>query len=163
MTFEPFLEASPAIQLHASAAFLALLLGPVALWRKRRDRVHKVVGYTWVVVMGLAALTAFAIPSHFTPIGLGPIHLLAVYALFGLYVAMRAIYRGNIREHKMTMENIYVRGVALAGAFNFLPGRTSQRALIPEAPELGYVIIAVVLIWAFAPLLRRSGGTNRLA
>ena len=154
MSLDPFLEANLQIQLHVIAATLALFLGPIALWRRRRDRLHKVVGYIWVVAMGSAALIAFSIPSHFSPIGLGPIHLLAVYALWGIFVAMRAIYRRDIKEHKAVMENLYVRGLALAGALNFLPGRTSARALIPDSPELGYVIIAAVLLWAFVPLLR---------
>ena len=67
---------------------------------------------------------------------------------------MRAIYRRDIVEHRMVMENIYVRGLALAGAFNFLPGRTTQRSLIPDTPELGYVVIAAAIIWAFVPLIR---------
>ena len=162
MTLEPFLEAGPVIQMHVVTATLALVLGPFALWRKRRDRVHKVLGYTWVTAMTAAALSALAIPSHFTPFGAGPIHLLALYALWGLHIAMRAVWRRDITEHRLVMENIYVRGLALAGALNFLPGRSTQRSLIPETPELGYVIIAVVLIWAFAPLVQRSSVFQRV-
>lgn len=156
MTLDPLLSASPAIQIHVVLALVALFLGPVALWRKRRDRAHKVVGYVWVLAMAGTALGSFAIPSHFTPIGLGPIHLLSVYGTFGLVVAMRAIWRRDIATHKAVMGNLYMRGVALAGAFNFLPGRSMQRSLIPEVPELGYAIIALVLIWAFVPLIRAS-------
>lgn len=161
MTFQPFLDAPAEVQFHAAAAFLALVLGPLALWRRRRDRAHKVVGYVWVLAMGTTALSAFAIPSHFSPIGLGPIHLLAVYALWGIFVAMRAIYRRDVAEHKAVMENLFVRGLALAGAFNLLPGRTSARSLIPETPELGYAVIAVVAVWAFLPLVRRRGNQAR--
>lgn len=153
MTLEPLLAASPTIQLHVIAATLALALGPIALWRSKRDRMHKIIGYVWVLAMASAALISFAIPSHFSPIGLGPIHLLSVYGLFGIYVAMRAIYRRDIATHKLVMQNLYVRGVALAGGFNFLPGRTTQRSLIPDTPELGYVIVAAILIWAFVPVI----------
>ena len=153
MSLDPFLEADRIIQLHVVAALIALVLGPIALWRKRRDRLHKIVGYIWVVAMALAAAVSFGIESHFTPVGLGPIHLLAVFALWSLYVAMRGIYRRDIVMHKQAMEGLYVRGLALAGAFNFLPGRTSARALIPDTPELGYVIITAVLFWAFVPLI----------
>ncbi|MFK7875047.1 MAG: DUF2306 domain-containing protein [Paracoccaceae bacterium] len=153
MSLDPFLAASWQIQIHVVLALIALILGPVALWRKRRDRMHKMIGYIWVVSMTLASLVSFAIPSHFSPIGFGPIHLLSIYGLSGIYVAMRAIYRRDIRLHKEVMENLYVRGVALAGAFNFLPGRTTQRALLPDTPELGYVIIAAALIWAFLPMI----------
>ncbi|WP_415920073.1 DUF2306 domain-containing protein [Tateyamaria sp. SN6-1] len=154
MTLDPLLSASPAIQIHVVLALLALVLGPIALWRKRRDRLHKTVGYVWILAMGGAAIGSFAISSHFSPLGLGPIHLLSVYALTGIVVGLRAIWRRDVATHKQVMQNMYVRGVALAGAFNFLPGRTMQRSLIPEVPELGYVIIALVVVWAFAPVLR---------
>ncbi len=163
MSLDPFLTASLQIQMHVMTAFLALCLGPVVLWRKRRDRVHKTLGYIWVVAMGSAAIISFWIPSHFTPIGFGPIHLLSLYGLSGLYIALRAIYRRDIATHKQVMENLYVRGVALAGAFNFLPGRSTQRSLIPDTPELGYVIIGAVLIWAFVPVFRSAAGNRRTA
>lgn len=161
MTLTPFLETSPVIQLHVICALVALALGPVALWRKRRDRIHKIVGYVWVVSMALAAAVALFISSHFTPIGLGPIHLLSLYALFGIYQSMAAIYNRDIVTHKKVMEALYVRGLALAGAFNFLPGRTTQRALIPDHEWLGFVIIACVVVWAFAPLILSKLRANR--
>ena len=167
MTLDPFLQTLPQIQIHAAFGALALLLGPFVLWRRKRDRMHKSLGYVWVLAMGLCALGGLFIPSHFTPWGIGPIHALSIYALWGLFVAMRAIYRRNIREHREVMQNLYVRGVMLAGAFNFLPGRTTgrttQRSLIPETPELGYVIIAVVLVWAFLPLVRRAFSAQPVA
>jgi uncharacterized membrane protein len=156
MTLQPYLDASLIVQVHVIAAAMALFIGPFALWRKRRDRLHKVLGYVWVLSFGFAAFIALFIPSHFTPIGLGPIHALSVYGLYGIYEAMRAIYRRDIVLHKLVMQNLYVRGIALAGAFNFLPGRTTQRALIPDTPELGYAIIAAVLVWAFVPIIRAS-------
>ena len=52
---------------------------------------------------------------------------------------------------------------ALAGAFNFQPGRTMQQALIPGAEPVGYAIIAAVLVWAFLPLLRTGGDSGRVA
>ena len=160
MTLAPLLTASPAIQMHVALALVALFLGPFVLWRQRRDRVHKVMGYVWVCALGGAALVSFAITSPFTPIGLSPIHLLSVYALFGIYVAMRAIYRRDVAIHRQVMQNLYVRGAALAGAFNFLPGRTMQRILIPDTPALGYVVIAAVLLWAFWPIVRRRGAAR---
>ena len=153
MTIDPILDAAAIIQTHMALALFALLLGPFVLWRKRRDLMHKTLGYIWVLGMGGAALSGLFIPSHFTSVGVGPIHLLSLYALWGVYVAMRAIYLRDIKTHQLTMQNMYVRGVALAGAFNFLPGRTMAQTLIPEVPAIGFVIIAVVLVWAFLPLV----------
>ncbi|MEO1778812.1 MAG: DUF2306 domain-containing protein [Pseudomonadota bacterium] len=156
MHLEPLLNASLPIQIHVALALMALMLGPVVLWRNRRDRVHRVLGYVWVCALTGAALVSFAITSPFTPIGLSPIHLLSLYALYGLWVAMRAIYRRDVALHRHVMQNLYVRGVVLAGAFNFLPGRTAQRILLPDMPALGYGIIALVMIWAFLPFVRRA-------
>ena len=160
LTFEPLLTAAPIVLTHTALALIALLLGPFVLWRNARDRVHKVLGYVWVSALTGAALVSFGITSPFTPLGLSPIHLLSVYALYGLWVAMRAIWRRDIALHRHVMQALYVRGVALAGAFNFLPGRTMQRTLIPDVPEAGYAIIGIVALWSLWPLLpttRRIG------
>ncbi len=157
MTLQPYLQSDLIVQLHVICAVIALAIGPFALWRKRRDRLHKVLGYVWVSGMGGAALLALAIPSNVFAFWLGPIHLFSAYALWGIYVSMRAIFQRNIKLHKQVMEAMYVRGLCLAGAFNFLPGRATQEALIPNAPEIGFVIIAAVCAWAFVPLIRAGG------
>ncbi len=156
MTLTPILTLPPIIQLHACAALIALCIGPFALWRTTRDRVHKWLGYLWVASMAVAAVSSFGIASHFSPVGIGPIHLLSAYGLSGLWLGLRAIYRRDVALHAQIMENVYVRGVVLAGAFQLLPGRSFARALIPDVPVLGYVVIGAVLIWAFVPLVARG-------
>ena len=61
MTFEPFLTAAPHIQIHAATAFLAILLGPIAIYRRRRDRIHKITGYIWVTTMAIAAISDWTV------------------------------------------------------------------------------------------------------
>ena len=161
MSFEPLMGAGWAIQAHVALALVALVLGPVAIWRTRRDRVHKRVGYVWVVVLAGAALVSFAIPSSFTPFGAGPVHLLSVYALCSLTVALRAIWRGDAMRHQAVMHNLYLRGVVLAGVLTLLPGRVLQRSLFPQVPELGLVVIAAVLVWLCAPLWRGAVRVGR--
>ena len=39
---------TPVITLHAVAALTAVLLGPVQILRRRRDRAHRVIGAVWV-------------------------------------------------------------------------------------------------------------------
>lgn len=81
---------------------------------------------------------------YFTPYDPSPFHS-----------CVQAFIAATLPSTNLVMENLYVRGVALAGAFNLLPGRSTARALIPDIPELGYLVIACVLIWALVPLLRR--------
>lgn len=154
MTLEPLLAQPFQIQFHVAAALIALCLGPIAVWRRKRDRLHKFVGYVWVLGMGAVALSALVIPSHFTPIGLGPIHLLALYALYGLFVAMRAVYRKDIATHRDVMRNLYLRGLLIASCFNFLPGRSFQRMAFPEHPDLGIWVVAALMTALFLPQLR---------
>ncbi|MEO0357930.1 MAG: DUF2306 domain-containing protein [Pseudomonadota bacterium] len=166
MTLTPYLQAPVIVQIHVLLAATALFIGPFVLWRTRRDRLHKALGYVWVLGMGGAAISALFIKSHFTAIGLGPIHLLSLYTLWGIYIAMAAIFRRDVKTHRDTMQAMYVRGLCLAGAFNFLPGRSTQRALIPDHEWIGFVVIGVTLVWAFAPLVvgrLRSAPKNTLA
>lgn len=152
MHFAPFFEISAVIQLHAVAALTSLLIGPFAILRKRRDRLHKYLGYIWVLGMLTVSGTALMIPSfgwaviwHF-----GPIHLFVVLTLVSLFMGMRAIFRGDITAHKAWLEGLYWQGLLLAGLVNFLPGRMTNQILFPQAPERGYVVIALgagLLVW----------------
>ena len=146
MTLTPFLTAAPHIQLHAIAALVALLLGPVALYRTRRDRLHKITGYVWMLAMLVTALSSFAI-TNFGVIGpISPIHLLSVLALWSLWRGVTTIRAGNVAAHRATLRNLYWRGVMIAGLFNFLPtGRMVNRVVFPDTPELGWVVIALGL------------------
>ncbi|MEL6467062.1 MAG: DUF2306 domain-containing protein [Pseudomonadota bacterium] len=154
MSLLPILTASPMIQLHIAAALVALFLGPFALYRARRDRLHKVLGYTWVLAMAITALSSFFIHS-FPVIGpFSPIHLLALFALWSLYEGMRHIFAGRVGPHRLVMRSLYWNGLIVAGLFNFLPGRTTNRVFFGAAPELGYVVMAIGLTGVVVLALR---------
>ena len=152
MTLAPFLVQPLEIQLHLAGALVALVLGPFALWRRRRDRLHKILGYAWVSAMALAVASSLFIESHWSPIFFGPIHLLTLYAGYGLWEGMRAILRGDVPTHRATMQALYCRGLLIAGAFAFLPGRTMQELLLPEAPQAGYLLILFAVLVAVRPV-----------
>lgn len=143
VTLAPLFEAPLYIQLHAGSALIALGLGPVALYRKRRDRIHKVAGYVWVLAMATVALSSFWITGFGVVGPFSPLHLLSVLVLWSLYEAMRHVFAGNIAAHQQVMRNLYWRGVMIAGLFNFLPGRITNRVFMDANREAGYVIIAV--------------------
>ncbi|MEM5467866.1 DUF2306 domain-containing protein [Celeribacter marinus] len=159
MSVDPFMTAAPVIQVHAIAATLALLLGPVVLYRHRRDRLHKTLGYIWVVAMAVVAMSSFGI-SGFGLIGpFSPLHLLALFALWSLYVGVRFAIAGNRRAHEKTMRNLYWRGVFVAGVFNFLPGRTLNSMFMDDARQLGWVVIVLglcVIFWGIWREIRRD-------
>jgi uncharacterized membrane protein len=162
MSFEPLLDASMTVQVHLMFALLALVLGPVALWRKRRDRVHKMVGYVWVSAMIGAAVSALFLRSAFSPVFFGPIHLLSFFVFWSLWDAIRAIRRGDVRRHAEEMRSLFSRGLVLAGGLAFLPGRVLNEAVFPNVPLLGVGVSCAAAVWAFAPLVRRRISRGRV-
>ena len=64
MTLDPILSAPLLIQLRVAAALPALLPGPFALFRNRRDRWHKRPGYDRTVSMLVLAVSGFFIPAR---------------------------------------------------------------------------------------------------
>ena len=98
MTLTPLINTDPVIQLHIASALLALLLGPIALYRTRRDSLHRWTGYLWVGAMFTVALSSFWI-HHFGVIGpFSPIHLLAVLTLWSLVDGMRHAFARPARS-----------------------------------------------------------------
>lgn len=150
MTLTPFLTAPVHIQIHALAALLAIGLGPVAMYRLRRDRMHRILGYGWVVAMAVTALSSFTIWG-FGLIGpFSPIHALSILVLWSLWQGIAHVRAGNITAHRAVFRSLYWRGLLIAGLLNFLPGRTMNRTILPDTPDLGYLVIALggaALVW----------------
>jgi len=150
MTPEPILTADLTIQIHAAPGVLSVAVGPLALFRQRRDRLHKLAGYTWVIAMGVLSISAFFI-SGFGVIGpFSPLHAFAVLTLWSLYEGMRHIFAGRVCSHKAVFQSLYWNGLLVAGLFNFLPGRTINRMLFPDAAEFGWAVIALgggLVLW----------------
>ena len=75
------LKAPVHIQFHVLCVVYALLIGPLAIFRPQRDRLHRWLGYSWVVALALTALISFFI-FGFRVLGpFSPIHLLSVLTL----------------------------------------------------------------------------------
>ncbi|MDB3911580.1 hypothetical protein N9381_07265, partial [Paracoccaceae bacterium] len=55
-------NAAPIVQTHIGTAVFAVGIGPLAVFRRRRDGWHKFLGYFWVLVLALATL---AVTSFF--------------------------------------------------------------------------------------------------
>lgn len=154
MTLVPLYTADPIVQFHVVCALLALVLGPVALYRRRRDRVHKLLGYSWVCAIAGVALSSFGIHS-FAVIGpFSPIHALSLFTLWSLYEGLRLILSGRVIGHRIVMRNLYWYGLCVAGLFNFLPGRTMNKVLLGGQDGLGYVVTGIGLVLILLAVLR---------
>lgn len=162
MTLEPILAADPIVQIHVCFAVAALLTGPVALFRKRRDRVHKVFGYLAALSMLGLALTGFGIRSTIAIIAhVGPIHILSVMAVWGILEAVYHIRKGDVVRHQASMQSVWFGALGLAGLFTLLPGRTLNRVFFGSWPEAGYIAIGLGLIGLWILWRGRMGLTSR--
>ena len=141
MTIQPYLAAGPMIQLHVVAAVLAILLGPIALARRSRDRWHKRAGYAWVLSMAALAASGLFIHSIRMLGPFSPIHLLSLLTLWQLWLGVREARAGKIAAHRYRMQAIYMLALMLTGAFTLSPGRLMSRILFPEAPVAGFVAV----------------------
>ena len=123
------MEMTPVIAVHMTAALLAVVTGPVALWarrgREQRPRLHRAFGYAWVTLMLVASLSALFIRDFSMPnlAGYTPIHLWVPVVLSLLVLAFWMLARNNIAGHRQVMQKLYFGACVGAGAFTLLPQR----------------------------------------
>lgn len=123
MTLAPLLSADFAVRLHAFPALLALVLGSLQLALPKGTLPHRVMGWTWVILMTLVAASSFFIHTICT---LGPfsvIHLLSVLTLVTLPFAVHNARQHNIAKHARGMKLLFLGALVIAGAFTLMPGR----------------------------------------
>lgn len=164
MTIQPYLASGPIIQMHVFAAVLAIVLGPIALARRSRDRWHRRAGYAWVLSM--AALAASGLFIHSTRMvgPFSPIHLLSLLTLWQLWLGVREARAGRIAAHRTRMQAIYLLALMLTGAFTLFPGRLMSHILFPEAPVAGFVVVLALTgagcAWWLHAVSRRARQTS---
>ena len=129
MTLQPLLSASPAIQMHAFAAMTAFVLGLVQFARIKGDGPHRAFGYVWVGLMLLIAASSFWIHQINQWHGFSVIHLLSIWVILFVPVAVMYARRGNIRGHKRSMIGLFAGALIIAGIFTFVPGRIMHAVL----------------------------------
>mgnify|MGYP000716392763 CR=1 FL=1 len=117
------IAAAPTIvQVHLTAALTALAIGIVLMTRVKGTGLHKALGWTWVIAMGITAVSSLFIRGmnhgHFSFI-----HLLSGWTIVALPGAVYAIRRGKVAAHRRAMTGMFVGGLLLAGLFTFIPGR----------------------------------------
>lgn len=108
--------------IHLAAVVPAIAIGVVQLFMTKGTRVHKWMGWTWVLAMVVVALSSFWIMELRKGAGLSVIHLLSAWVLFALSAAIWHIRRGNVRAHKGFMVGTLL-GLAGAGLGALAPGR----------------------------------------
>ena len=123
MSLAPLLDASPAIQAHAFAAMSAFALGIVQLSAPKGTLPHRTIGWIWVALMVVVGVSSFFIHGMRLFGIWSPIHLLSIFILLALPLAVLAAHRHAVDRHRRAMISIFVGGLVVAGLLTFLPGR----------------------------------------
>ncbi len=130
MTLTPLLTAAPVIQVHAFAAMSAFALGLVQLAAPKGTLPHRTIGWIWVTLMTVIAVSSFWIHTIRLIGPFSPIHLLSIFTLVMLPIAVLHAHRHEVPQHRKTMIGIFVGALVIAGLFTFVPGRIMHAVLL---------------------------------
>jgi uncharacterized membrane protein len=123
MTLQPLLDAAPVIQAHAFAAMGAFALGIVQFAAPKGTLPHRTIGYIWVALMVVIAVTSFWIHDLRVWGPWSPIHLLSIFTLATLPFAVLHARRHRVAQHRNAMIAMFAGALLIAGLFTFVPGR----------------------------------------
>ena len=129
MNLAPLLDASLAIQLHAYAALAAFALGVAQLVRVKGTPSHRALGYAWVGLMLVVAITSFWIHDIRLWGPWSPIHLLSILVLGMLPLGLWYARGHRVRGHRLTMTGLFLGALVIAGLFTFVPGRIMHKVV----------------------------------
>jgi len=123
MSFAPLLDAAPAIPLHAFAAMSAFVLGLVQFAAPKGTLPHRTLGWIWVLLMASVAVSSFWIHQIKLIGPWSPIHLLSIFTLVMLPLAVWRAHRHRVVDHRRIMIALFSGALVVAGLFTLLPGR----------------------------------------
>jgi len=130
MTLAPLFSASSAIQFHAVAAISAFGLGLVHFAAPKGTLPHRTIGWIWVALMVVVSASAFFIHQIRLWGPWSPIHLLAIFTLTGLPIAVWNAHRHAVRQHRAAMVSLFIGALVIAGVFTLLPGRIMHAVVL---------------------------------
>lgn len=129
MSLAPLLEAAPAIPLHAVAAMAAFVLGLVQFAAPKGTLPHRTIGWIWVTLMAVVAASSFWIHGIRMVGPFGPIHLLSIFTLVVLPLAVWRAHTHRVADHRRMMIFIFAGALVVAGLFTMVPGRIMHRVI----------------------------------
>jgi uncharacterized membrane protein len=123
MSLAPLLDAAPAIPVHAFAAMAAFALGLVQFAAPKGTLPHRTIGWIWVGLMTMVAVSSFWIHQMRLLGPWSPIHLLSIFTLAVLPLAVWRAHYHDVTNHRRIMIFIFIGALVIAGLFTFVPGR----------------------------------------
>ena len=112
----------PAVQVHLAVAAGAFGLGLVQLLGPKGTLPHRLIGWTWVLLMTAAAVSSLFI-MEINHGFFSFIHILSGLTLVSLPMAVYAARKHKVAAHKTAMTNLFFGALVIAGVLAFLPGR----------------------------------------
>lgn len=155
MSLDPLLAAPLQVQIHATAAIAAMVLGAIVLLLRKGTPLHKALGRLYVGLMLVVATSALFINEIRLVGPFSPIHLFVVVTYGGLAVAIWRIRRGDVVGHRAAMVTLYFGALLLTGAFTLLPGRRMHDVLFGAEAGWTPALVAIPLCLVAAGLLWR--------
>src|SRR4029077_12727088 len=101
----------------------AFALGVVQLSAPKGTLPHRTIGWILVTLMVLISVTAFFIHEIRLWVSWSPIHVLAIFTLLTLPLAVWHAHRHRVQQHRWAMISIFTGALLIAGLFTFVPGR----------------------------------------
>jgi len=123
MSLAPLLDAAPAIPLHALAAIAAFVLGIVQFAAPKGTLPHRTLGWIWVLLMVAVALSSFWIHTIRLVGPFSPIHLLSIFTLIMVPLAVWRAHTHRVADHRRIMIMTFTGALVIAGLFTLVPGR----------------------------------------
>ncbi len=113
------------VMIHIATIVPAVTLGGYILWGKKGDRLHKMLGKIWCVLMLITATATIWIGAPGSGIagsGFSFLHIFTIVTFTSIPYAVWCIRRGDVEGHYRAMQGLFI-GSLIAGGFAFLPGR----------------------------------------
>lgn len=137
MTLAPLLAAPLTVEAHAFAALAAFVLGAVQLALPKGSPRHRAMGWTWVILMALVAGSSLFIHT-ICLVGIwSPIHLLSLFTLAVLPIAVLHARRHRVADHRQLMILLFLGALVVAGLFTLVPGRIMHDVAFGTASHHG--------------------------
>lgn len=114
------------LQLHLATVLFGFGIGTVQLLGPKGTATHRLMGWTFAIVMLFTALDALLIKDGPTW-RVTPIQLFSVIVLAGVPLAVLAARRHDVAAHARGMMAVYFGGLVLAGILTMMPGRLMWR------------------------------------
>ena len=129
MSLAPLFAAGPIVFSHALAAFAAFALGATQLARAKGTRSHRALGWAWVTLMGIVATGSFWIHDLREVGPFSFIHLISIFTLVMLVLAVVHARAGRIEAHRRTMIGLFLGALVITSLLTLLPGRVMNHVV----------------------------------